>query len=373
MRRLRQDLNHLVSAGLLFVAVSTIVTGAIADVWDLDGFGWHKYAGYVMTGFALAHVSLNWRKLVAYARFRLRRRSSSPAAPRRQAVPLHREPVTPATAGRAVTAALVSRRGLLGLGVGAMAGAFAGRGLRPAPIIAPGEDIALVYHEWSKPGVLEALGTLTGWGRRPPQFKRYEGVASLPLHRPQLRDGLATERAMMARHSTRRYAGHALTLEQLSRLLLLTAGVTHDGRRSHPSSGALYPIEVYPVVHDVEGLEPGLYHYCIRDHALEHLREGDLRGDVVRQALTQSFLADANVILYFTVIFQRMRFKYQDRAYRYGLIETGHLGQNAYLAATSMGLGACAVGAFDDDGTNRMLGVDGRSEAAVYMVALGTV
>ena len=33
--------------------------------------------------------------------------------------------------------------------------------------------------------------------------------------------------------------------------------------------------------------------------------------------------------------------------------------------------GACAVGAFLDDPINRMLGVDGTTEAAVYMLALG--
>ena len=68
-----------------------------------------------------------------------------------------------------------------------------------------------------------------------------------------------------------------------------------------------------------------------------------------------------------------MRFKYQDRTYRYGLIEAGHLGQNIYLAATSMGLGACAIGAFMDDEINEMLGVDGEEEAAVYMLGVGKV
>jgi SagB-type dehydrogenase family enzyme len=71
------------------------------------------------------------------------------------------------------------------------------------------------------------------------------------------------------------------------------------------------------------------------------------------------------------MILQRMRFKYQDRAYRYGLIEAGHIGENLYLAATSMGLGACAVGAFMDDDMNALLGVDGVEEAIVYMLALG--
>jgi hypothetical protein len=85
MRRIRHDLNHLVSAGLLVVALAAILTGIIADLWDLNDFRWHTVTGYAMTGFALAHVALNWRKMVAYARFRLGRGRRAPSAPRLRA------------------------------------------------------------------------------------------------------------------------------------------------------------------------------------------------------------------------------------------------------------------------------------------------
>src|SRR5688500_9173122 len=139
MRRLRHDLNHLVSAGLFAVALAAILTGVIADLWDLNDFRWHTYAGYVMTGFALAHVALNWRKMIAYARFRFRRRDATarPPATRRKTAPLPQR-VTPAVVGRAAGNALLSRRGVLGLAVGGMAGALAGRGLRPPPVIPGG-------------------------------------------------------------------------------------------------------------------------------------------------------------------------------------------------------------------------------------------
>ena len=127
------------------------------------------------------------------------------------------------------------------------------------------------------------------------------------------------------------------------------------------------------MVHKVEGLAPGVYHYGVKDHSLAQLRVADLRDAVVRQGVMQEFLGQANLVLFFTVIFQRMRWKYHDRTYRYGLLEAGHLGQNVYLAATSMGLGACAIGAFADDQVNTMLGVDGQEEAAVYMLAVGKV
>jgi SagB-type dehydrogenase family enzyme len=214
---------------------------------------------------------------------------------------------------------------------------------------------------------------VANWGERPPQFKVYTGAAPVGLPSPDFAGGIATEDAIRERRSSREYAGRALSAGELSRLLFLTAGETRPGRRSYPSSGALYPIEVYPVVHNVDGVPPGVYHYGVREHALATVRTGDFRQAVVRQGLLQEFLAAANVVLFLTVIFQRMRFKYQDRTYRYGLIEAGHVGQNAYLAATSMGLGACGVGAFLDDEMNRMLGVDGREEAAVYMLSVGAV
>jgi SagB-type dehydrogenase family enzyme len=135
----------------------------------------------------------------------------------------------------------------------------------------------------------------------------------------------------------------------------------------------LYPIEVYLVIHRVEGLKPGLYHYAVQNHALELLRTGDLRGETVRHGLMQEFLGQANLVLVLTAIFQRLRWKYQERSYRYALLEAGHLGQNVYLAATSMGMGACAVGAFLDDDLNAMLGIDGQHEAAIYMLAVGKV
>ena len=375
MRRLRHDLNHLISAGLFAVAVAAIGTGVVAHLWDLNDFTWHTYSGYVMAGFALAHVALNWRKMLNYARFRLRRTR----APGRRAEDHQRAPslpagqLTPATVGRAATAAVLSRRGLLGLGVGGALGALAGRGLRPPPVIPGNADVGVVYHEWSKPGVLDALGSVADWGERPPQYKTYPHAAKVALPEVTTASALSLPEAITQRRSTRDYSGDDLSIEELSQLLHLTAGTSPDreGRRTYPSSGALYPIEIYPVVHNVTGVAPGVYHYQVREHALAQIRAGDVRQEVVRQGLLQDFLGQANVVLLVTVIFQRMRFKYQDRTYRYGLIEAGHIGQNAYLTATSMGLGACGVGAFLDDAMNRMLGVDGRTEAAVYMLSVG--
>jgi SagB-type dehydrogenase family enzyme len=218
---------------------------------------------------------------------------------------------------------------------------------------------------------------VASWGQQPSLYKTYPGARRIALPPADNRPGIAVEAAIAQRRSTRAYAAAPLSLPELSRLLLLSAGINGERYgnrlRAAPSSGALYPIEVYCVVHNVAGLEPGVYHYGVSGHDLALLHSGDYRTEVVRQGIAQEFLGQAAVVLFLTVIFQRMRWKYQDRTYRYGLIEAGHIGQNVYLSATSMGLGACSVGAFMDDAINAMLGVDGHEEAAIYMLSVGNI
>ena len=383
MGRHLHDLDVLTSVGLLVAGVAAAATGIIADLWDLNDFWYHTLSGYVMAAFGVAHVVLNRHRLTGYARFRWRS-LTSPDGPATRPAPRRTAPPSPEAPGRPLTRlgrVALSRRGLLGLGLGAVGGFVLGRGLRPPPVIEAGADVGVVYHQWSKPGILDALGSVADWGPTIDLHKTHPGATIVALP-PVVADaalldaGPSAGRAIAARRSVRAYATDApMTLDELSRLLYLASGITADvsgsARRAAPSSGALYPIEIYPVVHRVDGLEPGVYHYDVRGHALERLRTGDFRAAVVEQAIAQEFLGECGVVLFLTVILQRMRPRYQDRSYRYGLLEAGGIGENVYVAATALGLGACAVGAFMDDAINEMLGVDGVDEAAVYMLAVG--
>jgi SagB-type dehydrogenase family enzyme len=381
MTRLRHDLNFLSSAGLIVSGIATGLTGLVSDLWDLNDFWYHTVSGYVMAGFAILHVVLNWGRLTGYARFRINSLiHRRPAAERRAPIPrrastLGPADVEPISPGAAIATATVSRRGLLGLTVGGVAGLMLGRGLRPTPPIAHGSDVGVIYHQWSKPGIIDALGSVANWGQAPELYKAYPDAPVVPLRAPSLDGGPPAAEAIATRRSVRTYVSIPMSVDELSRVLFLAAGVNADkfgnARRTAPSSGALYPIEVYPVVHNVAGLERGVYHYSYREHALEQVRVADLRSHVVEQGLGQEFLGQCGAVLFLTMILQRMRPKYQDRSYRYGLLEAGHIGENAYLAATSAGLGACGIGAFMDDQINAMLGVDGVEEAVVYMLAVG--
>jgi SagB-type dehydrogenase family enzyme len=282
---------------------------------------------------------------------------------------------SPSTAPVEENYASISRRDFIGLVLGGLGGFALGRFLRPEPVLPYGADIGTIYHEWSKPKLLSLFGTIADWGSQPPLYKEYTSAKRISLHHPGDFQGLYTEEAIQSRRSVRKYSNQLMRLDELSRLLYNTGGINAERwgnkLRSAPSAGALYPIEVYLVIHRVENLEAGLYHYAVKDHALELLRDDDLRGEIVSHGLMQEFLGQANLVLVFTAILQRLRWKYQERSYRYALIEAGHLGQNVYLSATSMGMGTCAVGAFFDDNLNTMLGVDGEDEAAIYMLSVG--
>jgi SagB-type dehydrogenase family enzyme len=363
---LRKRLAVAVSLGLLLVFTATFLTGFVAAALDLNRFAYHKYAAYAAIGLATVHVLLHWRSLAGQMR-----RWLFGAA----------RPVSPGAAGPAKPGPgpRLTRRTLLWPGVSLAAGAGLGQWwasrTRP-PTLEEGEDLGEVYHQWSKPTY---VGTLLKAVRPLPQpapYKTYPGSPVLRLPPSLSLGGPPFEQVLARRRSVREYADRPVTLDELSRLLQASAGIT-DRRdpslafRAVPSSGALYPIEAYPILFNVVDAGPGVYHYAVEQHQLELVRAGNVREDVFRAALSQELVLHAALVLVLTGLRARVQWKYADRSYRYLMLEAGHLGQNVYLAATALGLGVCGVGAFFDDDLNRLLGVDGREEATVYLLAVG--
>ena len=67
-----KDVSFSISAGLIVVAGFLAITGLVSDLWDLNEFVFHKYAGYVVVILGITHVALHWGRLVAYFRWRIR-------------------------------------------------------------------------------------------------------------------------------------------------------------------------------------------------------------------------------------------------------------------------------------------------------------
>jgi SagB-type dehydrogenase family enzyme len=146
----------------------------------------------------------------------------------------------------------------------------------------------------------------------------------------------------------------------LSQLLWAAYGVTdHRGLRSAPSAGALYPLDIYVVVGDrqVSDLAAGVYYYLPEKQALESKRPGDLRSAVARVSLQQTWMAEAPIMLVITGEYRRCQVKYGERGIKYTHMEAGHAGQNIFLQAESLGLGAGIVGAFENAAITQTLGL----------------
>lgn len=267
----------------------------------------------------------------------------------------------------------LTRRAVLTAGgttvLGGAAGWFLNEEVSPPPY--PGGDPGLFYHRASSLGLPSVLRGLVSWGSRPPLYQQVGGPA-VPLPGIEPVPSLSVADALARRRSLRSYQDRPLTARELAWIVHAATAITSTGGyRTAPSAGALYPIETYVAVRRVAGIAAGLYHVDVRAQALARLRAGAVSGEVVRAALGQGFLGDAPVVLLLTAVFQRTRWKYHARHYRYVCWEGGHIAQNVYLAAEAAGLGACMVGAFFDRSLNDLLGIDGRREAALGLVAVG--
>jgi len=213
------------------------------------------------------------------------------------------------------------------------------------------------------------------WASKPATYKRYPSAPRIRLSPPQTEGGAPVWDVIRQRRSIRRFEDEPLQEAELSQLLWAAQGITRVGRgfgyRTAPSAGALYPVETYLVVHAVEGIAPGVYHYAVEEHGLEQLQTGDSCVEIARSALDQEIAAWANVVFVWTAIFARSKWKYKQRAYRYVYLDAGHVAQNVALAAVALGLGSCQIAALYDDEVNALLGVDGVDESAIYMTVVG--
>jgi SagB-type dehydrogenase family enzyme len=180
----------------------------------------------------------------------------------------------------------------------------------------------------------------------------------------------------------REFTGEKLSIDIISKLLFYSCGVTCRVRppelggkelclRATPSAGALYPLEAYFVSWNMDGLEPGLYHYRVYTHSLELLAPGDFAECVSDFMLIDALAKQSAGCFFVSAMFQRTMLKYDERGYRFALLEAGHLAKNICLMACKLGIGLLPIGGFLDDEVNRFLSVDGVNEAAVYAIAVG--
>ena len=183
-----------------------------------------------------------------------------------------------------------------------------------------------------------------------------ENASILTLPTPLYDSQTSVEQALQVRRSVRTYSPTPLSLSEVSQLLWAAQGLTHpEGMRTAPSAGALYPLEIYVVVGNVTNLPVGIYHYNPQEHGLIRIREGDIRQELFEAALRQSAVKDAAIVLIISAEYERTIVKYGQRGIQYVHMEVGHVSQNVYLQAESLGLGTVFIGAFHEDEVKTIL------------------
>jgi SagB-type dehydrogenase family enzyme len=191
----------------------------------------------------------------------------------------------------------------------------------------------------------------------------------IKLPKPKEKGSTSIEETLNQRRSVRDYKKGPLSLEQISQLLWAASGKNRY-RRTAPSAGATYPLETYLVSGEVEGLEPGLYHYSYSSHILERTKDQDIRSRLSQAALGERMIKKAPASIIIASDYDRTTGYYGQRGIRYVHMEAGHVGQNVSLQAVALKLGTVMIGAFEDKQVKEILGI---KEEPLYILPVGKI
>jgi SagB-type dehydrogenase family enzyme len=216
-------------------------------------------------------------------------------------------------------------------------------------------------------------------------YKKYYFAEKIKLPPPPEFQQSLSE-VIKKRRSIRKFSGLDITLKEISALLFYSYGINGEipipkyktffqKLRVTPSAGALYPLELYLIIFKSSQLSEGLYHFNVEDFQLEELKKGNFQDEINKICFLEPYIEikTANACILITAIFERTLLKYQDRGYRFILIEAGHTAQNISLTATALGMGSVCIGGFLDDKLNELLEIETQNESIIYPIILGKV
>ncbi len=193
----------------------------------------------------------------------------------------------------------------------------------------------------------------------------------LSLPEPRQSSDTSVEEALRKRRSVREYTSGSLTLAELGQLLWAAYGVTRpDGKRTAPSAKELYPLRIYAVVGEVDGLEPGLYRYEPASHGLEFRIAAELRAALHEATFSQSAVQEAPAVLVFSGVYALAEAEFGAGGRQYVHMDLGHVGQNVHLQAVALGLGTVVIGAFRPARVQQLLQLP-EGETPLYLMPVG--
>ena len=244
-----------------------------------------------------------------------------------------------------------------------------------------GGSRAQEFHEATKHSTVSvrASAHYLDWDDRPRPFKVYTDAPLKDLPTEFLRPSL-NALVSIGSSAPKERASTGVGIGTLAELLFFSAGITRELRvqglgelytRAAPATGALYPIELYVVCRDLEGLRAGVYHFSPGGFSLSQLRNGDWTAALSSYAGSRAEASAAPAFLVLTSIAWRNAWKYQARSYRHWFWDGGVIAANLLATANSAGLRSSVVLGFEDEAVNRLLGLRARREAAIAICPVG--
>ena len=214
--------------------------------------------------------------------------------------------------------------------------------------------------------LLALVFVVSGFAQEPATEKSKQSPEAevIQLPAPQHDSRTSVEKAISLRRSVREYADVPLPISEISQILWAAQGFTQErkepprmwnpkyewqgGLRTAPSAGALYPMEIYLLAGNVEGLAKGFYKFIPKNHSLKKMMSVDKRTELCNAALKQASIEKAAAVIVMAAVYERTSFKYGERAERYVHIEVGSIAENVYLQGMTLGIGTVIIGAFID-------------------------
>lgn len=189
---------------------------------------------------------------------------------------------------------------------------------------------------------------------------------TITLPAPQTEGGLSLNKALSMRGSVRQFSEQVPTWKEVGQLLWAAQGINRPEklRRTAPSAGALYPLEVYAI------LPGGVIHYTPKTHTVTKVVEGDMRKTLSEAGLKQKAIADATCVFVICAVFERTKVKYGERGLQYVFLEGGHAAQNLLLQAVGLGMCGVPIGAFHETEIQKALRIP-KEWFPIYVLATG--
>ncbi|MFX1394390.1 MAG: SagB/ThcOx family dehydrogenase [Promethearchaeota archaeon] len=184
------------------------------------------------------------------------------------------------------------------------------------------------------------------------------------LPKPKLKGEKSLEECIIERESIRSFADKEIELEKISQILWSAQG-KKGNKRTVPSAGATYPLEIYVVLK-----KRGIFQYNLKKHTLELRFKGEFSEKLAKASYSQYFIHEAPLNIIICAEFGRTCYRYGKRGIRYVLIEIGHCAQNIHLEAIALGLGSVPIGAYDDKKVKFILNLPDNIEP-LYIIPIG--